>query len=93
MPDEILIYPAYLDSSKTRSEGRRVPKQSAIDKPSTREIASAVQQIGYEAVIEKDKQYPRSWWEKKGRVRVIQPEDSKPDILLAVTAYIDAMRN
>lgn len=50
-----------------------------------------MRQIGYDPVVETDKKYPRSWWEAKGRVR-LDADDSKRDVLRAVAAYIDAMR-
>ena len=88
---ETIIWPAYLDADKSRSEGRRIPEDTAVPDPTLQEVANAVRQIGYDPVVERDKKYPRSWWESKGRVR-LDAEDSKPDVLRAIAAYIDAMR-
>ncbi|MCX2819475.1 MAG: signal recognition particle subunit SRP19 [Methanobacteriota archaeon] len=88
---EYVIWPAYIDSSKTRSEGRRLPRDVAVDSPSAAEVANAAKQVGYEPEYEPDKQYPRSWWEGTGRVTV-ETEDSKPDVLRAVAAYVDVLR-
>ncbi|MFP4632281.1 MAG: signal recognition particle subunit SRP19/SEC65 family protein [Halobacteriales archaeon] len=88
---ETVIWPAYIDSTKTRSEGRRVPVDAAVESPTAEEIARAVKQVGYEPTYEPDKRYPRSWWEDTGRVTV-EADDSKDDVLRAVTAYVDAMR-
>ncbi len=35
----MIIYPLYLDKSKSVSEGRRVPSSLAVDKPQAEEIA------------------------------------------------------
>ncbi|XGI83176.1 signal recognition particle subunit SRP19/SEC65 family protein [Halorutilales archaeon Cl-col2-1] len=88
---ETIIWPAYLDADKSRSEGRRIPEDTAVSSPTLQEVANAVRQIGYDPVVETDKKYPRSWWEAKGRVR-LDADDSKRDVLRAVAAYIDAMR-
>jgi len=90
MPEHI-IWPAYLDSSKSRSEGRRIPHGSAVDGPSAAEVANAAKQVGYEPEYEPDKQYPRSWWEKSGRVTV-ETDDSKDDVIRAIAVYVDVLR-
>lgn len=89
---DMIIWPAYLDSEKTRSEGRRIPLENCVSDPSPKEIARAVKQIGYNPVVESDKKYPRSWWEPEGRVRVREVDDTKQDMLRAVAAYLQMMR-
>jgi len=89
---ETIIWPAYIDSSKSRSEGRRLPRDVAVDSPSAAEVANAAKQVGYEPEYEPEKQYPRSWWEGGGRVTV-DTDDSKDDVLRAVAAYVDVLRD
>lgn len=88
---ENVLWPAYLDADKTRAEGRRVPQNLAIEDPTVEEIAAAVQQVGYDAVIERDATYPREY-EPRGRVLVKDVEDAKNDLIQAVAAYLAAMR-
>lgn len=89
---ENVIWPAALDAECTRGEGRRVPRDLAVADPSVDEIAKAVQQVGYDAVIERDKQYPREF-EPRGRVLVQNADDAgKSDLLQAVGAYLQAFR-
>ncbi|MFB6082336.1 MAG: signal recognition particle subunit SRP19 [Halanaeroarchaeum sp.] len=91
---ENVIWPAYFDADRTRSEGRRVPLGLAVESPTPDEIAKAVQQVGYDAVIERDKTYPRAPWGKEGRVLVRHADDAgKSDLLQAVAAYIQALRD
>ncbi|PSQ17453.1 signal recognition particle protein Srp19 [Halobacteriales archaeon QS_8_69_26] len=73
---ENAIYPAYLDRNCTRSEGRRVPEDVAVEDPTVEEIAKAVQQVGYDAVIERDVSYSREHWQDRGRVLVKNAEDA-----------------
>lgn len=89
---ENVIWPAFLDASLTRSAGRRVAREQAVDDPSVDEIAEAVGQVGYDAVIERDKTYPREY-EPRGRVLVKDADDAtKSDLLGAVAAYLQALR-
>jgi signal recognition particle subunit SRP19 len=88
------LYPAYFDGDLTRSEGRRVPEGMAVEDPTVEAIAKAVQQVGYDAKIERDVAYSREHWRSRGRVLVKNAEDaSKNDIVQAVGAYVDALRS
>jgi signal recognition particle subunit SRP19 len=89
---ENVIWPAFLDADLSRSEGRRVSQDLAVPEPAADEIAKAVQQVGYDAVIEREKTYPREY-EPRGRVLVKGADDaSKSDLLEAVAAYLGALR-
>ena len=89
---ENVIWPAAFDANLSRSEGRRVPLDLAIEDPTVDEIATAVQQVGYDAVIERDKSYPREY-DARGRVLVNNADDAtKSDLLGAVAAYMQALR-
>ncbi|MFB6173999.1 MAG: signal recognition particle subunit SRP19 [Halobacteriales archaeon] len=90
---EKVIWPAYLDAERTRSEGRRVPVDAAVERPTIEEIAEAVKQVGYDAVIERDVAYPREPLTERGRVRVKDAGDAaKNDLVRAVAAYVAALR-
>ncbi|MFB6304651.1 MAG: signal recognition particle subunit SRP19 [Haloferacaceae archaeon] len=90
---ENVIWPAYLDADLTRAEGRRVPLTDAVEDPSVDEIAKAVQQVGYDAVVERDVTYPREH-DPRGRVLVKGAEDStKNDLVQAVAAYVHLLRD
>ena len=90
---ENVIWPAYIDAARSRSEGRRVPLDAAVEEPTLDEIAKAVQQVGYDAVVERDKTYPREY-EQRGRVLVKGAEDStKNDLVQAVAAYVAILRD
>lgn len=89
---ENVLYPAYFDAAFTRAEGRRVPEDLAVLEPTVEEIAQAVQQVGYDAVIERTKTYPREY-EPRGRVLVKGADDAtKSDLLQATAAYLGAIR-
>jgi len=93
MPDKVL-WVAYFDATLSRDEGRRVPEDLAIEEPTVDEIASAVQQVGYDAVIEREVAYPREPWHARGRVIVKDAdEESKNDIVQAVGAFLQVIRD
>jgi signal recognition particle subunit SRP19 len=90
---ENVIWPAYLDADRTRAEGRRVALSEAVPDPSVDEIAEAVQQVGYDAVIEREATYPREY-EARGRVLVQGADDAtKTDLVQAVAAYVGLLRD
>ena len=92
MAVENVVWPRYLDASVSRDDGRRVPLSAAVEDPTVDEVAQAVQQIGYDAVIERDMTHPREW-EARGRVSVKGADDStKNDLVQAVAAYVGILR-
>jgi len=91
---ENVLWPAYFDATLSRREGRRVAEDLAVESPTVDEIATAVQQVGYDSVVERDVAYPRQHWEAAGRVLVKDADDAgKSDLLQAVAAYVTALRD
>ncbi|MXR41891.1 signal recognition particle protein Srp19 [Halobaculum sp. WSA2] len=89
---ENVLYPAYFDAAVSRAEGRRVPEDLAVAEPTVDEIAQAVQQVGYDARIERDTTYSREY-EPRGRVVVTgTDETAKNDLVQAVGAYLGVIR-
>lgn len=89
---EYKLYPVYFDSTKTRSEGRKVSTENAVNSPTLEEIAEAVKQIGYNATIEREVSYPRNPHQTKGRVLVQASDTNKNDLVQATAAYIQVLR-
>ncbi len=87
----IIVWPVYLDSNKTRKEGRRLPKNFAVPNPKISEIKNACIKLGLEPVVEEEKSYPKSWWEKSGRV-VIDKNMSKNQTLKEIAKKISEQR-
>lgn len=90
---ENVLWPAYFDATRTRSEGRRIAHTLAVEDPTVVELAQAVEQVGYEAIVERDVSYPRAPHEQSGRVLVKDADDAgKGDLVQAVGAYLQAIR-
>ncbi|GBF89250.1 hypothetical protein Rsub_02127 [Raphidocelis subcapitata] len=74
----VILYPAYINSKRTVSQGRRIPADKACEDPSVREIFDCCQHLKLPVDVE-DKQYPRDWWLSRGRLRVqLFKEDGSP---------------
>ena len=70
-----VVYPHYLSSSFSRNQGRRVPKNLSLEKPTALEIAKACEAMKLSHALEPNKLYPRSQGKTpqpflQGRVRV-----------------------
>ncbi|XP_017862726.1 PREDICTED: signal recognition particle 19 kDa protein [Drosophila arizonae] len=68
----ICIYPAYINSKKTRQEGRRLPKENCVENPTYVEIRDVLSVSNLQFVVE-NKQYCREKSRElqfRGRVRV-----------------------
>ena len=48
----ICIYPAYLNSNKTRQEGRLLPKEKCVSNPNYMEIRDVLISAGYQPIVE-----------------------------------------
>ena len=44
----ICIYPAYMNKVKSISEGRRIPKEKAVENPNYQEIKMVLDELGYQ---------------------------------------------
>ena len=68
-----VIYPNYLDSTKTVKQGRRISADVSVDTPTVADISGALQAMNIKHVIQPNKCYSRdaeSHWDNKGRILV-----------------------
>lgn len=70
MSDRQIIWPVYLDSTKSRGQGRVISREKAVEEPVLEEIRRAAEELGLNPVVEPEKSYPKEWWEESGRVVV-----------------------
>ena len=47
-----IIYPVYLNAKSTLAEGRRIPKEKAVDNPTIDDIVKVCEHLGFKTVIE-----------------------------------------
>ena len=85
--DKILLWPIYFDSTKTRSEGRKVPKKIATPKPKLEEIKKAAEILNFQPEIISNAIHPSSSWLKIG-VITISKRESKNKIIRNIAQKI-----
>ena len=66
----IVLWPEYFDISRSRAEGRRLPKSLCVDKPDLDIIAKGAMILDLEYKIFEDVAYPANWAARSGCVRV-----------------------
>ena len=86
-PGFLIVWPAHLDSSKTRGEGRRLPVSRAVKQPSTKEVWQAAMTLGYSPEITEKAALSKSPWEKTGYV-AIKKTGPRPVVLKNIAGEI-----
>jgi signal recognition particle subunit SRP19 len=79
----ICIYPAYINSRKKVSDGRRIPVNIAVENPTLAEMRDVLINAGLEVETEINKVYPRELDKyellSRGRIRVhLKNDDGTP---------------
>lgn len=67
---KLVIWPVYLDATKSRAEGRILSLKDSVKSPVLKEIERAASELSMAPVVEADKAHPKSWWVVSGRVLV-----------------------
>ena len=89
--NKLVLWPVYFDSTKTRLEGRRVPKSLATPSPKLEEIRKAVERVGLRPEIVTDAAHPSSPWRKTGLLTVSK-KGSKAETLQQVAKKLLEIR-
>jgi len=90
--ERVIIWPANIDANKSRADGRKVSNRYAVAAPTLKEIAEAARRLGLNPEVERDKAYPKEWWEVSGRV-IVDKVKPKSIILREIAAEIKRMRS
>jgi signal recognition particle subunit SRP19 len=85
--DKIIIWLAYFDSTKTRKEGRRVPKSLSVSSPKILEIRDAVEKLGLEYELVVDAGYPKTPWLKTGML-LVKKNEAKEQIIRKIAKQL-----
>lgn len=87
-----IIYPSYLDSTKTIAQGRRIGQEVAVEMPTVSDISQALQSLNIRHVLQPHKGYSRdieTLWENPGRVKFDASNcDSKRQLLKELAQII-----
>ena len=89
--DKSVLWPLYFDSTKTRLEGRRVPKSLAVPAPKLGEVQKAVERIGLQPEVIMDAGHPSIPRQKTGLI-VVPKRGTKTQILRKVAEELLKIR-
>ena len=78
--DKAIIWPIYFDTNKTRKEGRRVPKNCAVQSPKIAEIKEAADKLGLQNEINLESHFPKMPWAKTGML-LVEKNEAKEKII------------
>ena len=79
----IVIWPAYIDSTLTRGQGRRIPRNLAAPNVTVSMLAKAAESASLEYTIDQTKLYPRTWMSgNRGYIVVSETSHPKKRLLL-----------
>jgi len=88
---KILVWPANIDSSKTRVEGRKISKSACVQSPRIEELTEAARRLSIDAEVLHHKARPGGWWEKTGYI-TLPKKASKSELLRSLSAEIRKIR-
>ncbi|RJS74200.1 signal recognition particle protein Srp19 [Methanophagales archaeon] len=89
--EKIVIWPAYLTAGRTRGEGRIISRRNAVKSPKIEEIEKVARMLGLKPVLEKEKAFPKTHWDKSGRV-LVNKVGRKEEIVKGIAKGIKEMR-
>jgi signal recognition particle subunit SRP19 len=89
--DKFIIWPAYFDQSKTRKDGRRVPKNLAVPSPKILEIQEAAQNLGLDFEVVAGKGYSKTPWAKSG-IFLVEKKGSKEQVISRIAKQLLKVR-
>jgi len=89
--DEVVLWPIYFDSSKPKSEGRKIPKKLGNLAPALGMIEKALQNLRLSYRTVPDVSYPRFPWKKTGYI-LVKKKKSKNQLLKDVASEISKIQ-
>ena len=89
--DKMVVWPANLDSTKTRKFGRKIPRAQALQSPRLEELEGAANALSLEHEKIPAKSRPRNWWEKSGYM-VINKSNPKSEVLRSIASEVRKQR-
>jgi signal recognition particle subunit SRP19 len=78
--DKAIIWPVYFDCNKTRKDGRRVPKNIAVQSPKILEIKEAADKLGLQNDVNLEAHFPKAPWAKSGML-LVEKREAKEKII------------
>jgi signal recognition particle subunit SRP19 len=90
--EKVIMWPAYFDSSRSRSEGRRVPKNLAVTIPRILEVKEAAEKAGLKCELVPEVGYSKNPWLKTGMV-LVEKKGSKTQTMVIIGKQLLEIRS
>jgi signal recognition particle subunit SRP19 len=90
--DKAIIWPIYFDSSRTRKEGRRVPKNIAVQSPKIAEVKEAADKLGLNNELKPEARFPKTHWAKSGML-LVEKNEAKEKIIQKLAKQLVKIKN
>jgi len=90
--DKAIIWPAYFDQTKTRKNGRRVPKNLAVQSPKIDELQEAAVKLGLHGEVVEEASYPKIPWGKTGMI-LVEKKAPKEQIIKNLAKQLAKIRS
>jgi signal recognition particle subunit SRP19 len=87
-----IIWPIYFDISKSRNEGRRVPKNQAVQSPKIAELKEAADKLGLENEVNLETRFPKTPWVKGGSM-IVTKQEPKEAIIEKLAKQLIKIKN
>jgi len=84
---KFVLWPANIDSTKSRKEGRRIPKGLAVPSPRLEEIKQVASRLSLEGEFVPGKSRPGTWWERAGYA-ILPKKDTRTRLLRSLASEI-----
>lgn len=89
---KMVVWPANLDSTKTRKSGRKLPKGRALQSPRLDELSEAAKSLSVDYEVAGGKARPRLWWDKGGYL-IVSKSTRKVELLRSFAAEVRKQRS
>jgi len=89
---KMVVWPSDIDSTKSRSQGRRLPKSQAVQAPRADELALAARNLSLDHELSPNSALPSRWWEKTGYVVVKRGDRPRSGILKDLAVEVQKTR-
>lgn len=85
------MWTSYFDSTKTRTDGRRVSKNLAISSPKIEELQRAAKRLGLQPEVNLDACHPSFPWKNTGYI-IFPKTESKTEAMKKIAKELSILR-
>jgi signal recognition particle subunit SRP19 len=89
--NKFVLWSVYFDATKTRADGRRVPKKLAVSAPKIEELQRAAKRLGLQPEVVSDAAHPSSPLRQTGLL-LIPKTESKSKTLNKIAKELSDLR-